>query len=158
MVSNLYQTSTMHFLYLRYDSYFGLLIIMLEKVASFQWFRSGLIVSWSGSIILGWITIRMWARIQKPKTGKYLQLKIYLFIFYFKNCNLLIPRPPWRTSKLQKKPSALKREHLALQNIKFLDPDPIYGSLLSFLASVLTDGRGRGTETVLIYSFIVAFT
>jgi hypothetical protein len=30
-------------------------------------------------------------------------------------------RPSERTSKLQKKPSALKREHPALQNIKFLD-------------------------------------
>jgi hypothetical protein len=29
-----------------------------------------------------------------------------------KNCNLLILRPPW-TSKLQKKPSALKIEHPA---------------------------------------------
>jgi hypothetical protein len=54
-----------------------------------------------------------------------------------KNFNLPIPRPPQRTSKLQKKPSALKREHPALQNMKFLnfllllwvifallDPDP----------------------------------
>jgi hypothetical protein len=30
-----------------------------------------------------------------------------------KNCNLLIPRPPQRMSKLQEKPSALKREHPA---------------------------------------------
>ncbi len=51
-----------------------------------------------------------------------------------KNYNLPIPRPPETTSKLQKKPSALKREHPALQNMKFflllwlifvlLDPDP----------------------------------
>ncbi len=34
--------------------------------------------------------------------------------------NLPIPRPPKRMSKLQKKPSALKREHPALQNMKFL--------------------------------------
>jgi hypothetical protein len=58
--------------------------------------------------------------------------------FWIKNYNLSIPWPPLRTSKLQKKPSTLKREHQALQNIKFLnfflllwvifalvDPDPI---------------------------------
>ncbi len=28
--------------------------------------------------------------------------------------------PPYRTSKLHEKPSALKREHPALQNVKFL--------------------------------------
>jgi hypothetical protein len=32
------------------------------------------------------------------------------FIFFIKNCNLLIPMLPLRTSKLQVKPSALKRE------------------------------------------------
>jgi hypothetical protein len=54
-----------------------------------------------------------------------------------KNCNLLIPKPPYRTPKLQEKPSALKIEHPALQNMKILyfflffwvifdllDPDP----------------------------------
>jgi hypothetical protein len=43
------------------------------------------------------------------------------FFFYFlliKNYNILFPRPP-KPSKLQKKPSALKREHPALQNMKF---------------------------------------
>jgi hypothetical protein len=53
------------------------------------------------------------------------------------------PRSPIRTFKLQKKPSALKREHTALENMKFLnlflllwvifplldpDPDSEYGS------------------------------
>jgi hypothetical protein len=38
-----------------------------------------------------------------------------------KNYNLPIPRPRERTSKLQKNPSALKREHPALQNMKFLN-------------------------------------
>ncbi len=38
-----------------------------------------------------------------------------------KYCNLLIPRPPQRTPKLQEKPSALKREHLVLKNMKILD-------------------------------------
>ncbi len=40
--------------------------------------------------------------------------------FLIKNCNLLIPRPPLRTLKLQKKSSSLKREHLALKNLNFL--------------------------------------
>jgi hypothetical protein len=42
-------------------------------------------------------------------------------IFLIKNCNLLIPRPPQRTPKLQEKPSALKREHPVLKNTKILD-------------------------------------
>jgi hypothetical protein len=66
--------------------------------------------------------------------------QIYSFkeiIFFIKNCNLHTPGPPLRTSKLQEKPSALKREHPAVQNLKFfpvflflrvifalLDPDP----------------------------------
>jgi hypothetical protein len=41
--------------------------------------------------------------------------------FLNQNYNLPIPRPPYRTSKLQKKPSAFKREHPALQNMKFLN-------------------------------------
>ncbi len=50
--------------------------------------------------------------------------KIYsgkIYIFLIKNCNLLIPRPPQRTPKLQEKPSALKREHPVLKNMKLLD-------------------------------------
>ena len=38
-----------------------------------------------------------------------------------KNYYLPIPRLPKRKSKLQKKPSALKREHPALHNMNFLD-------------------------------------
>jgi hypothetical protein len=48
------------------------------------------------------------------------QLEKNLYIFLIKNCHLLIPRPPERTSKLQEKASALKREHPALQNMTFL--------------------------------------
>ncbi len=55
-----------------------------------------------------------------PKIGKiYYWKKLYGFVD--KNCNLLIPRPPLRTSKLQEKPSALKREHPALQKTKFIN-------------------------------------
>jgi hypothetical protein len=60
-----------------------------------------------------------------------------IFIFLIKNCNFLIPRPTKRTPKQQEKPSGLKREYPALQNMKILyfflflwvilallDPDP----------------------------------
>jgi hypothetical protein len=42
-------------------------------------------------------------------------------IFLIKNGNLLIPWPPERMPKLQEKPSALKREHPVLKNMKILD-------------------------------------
>ncbi len=61
----------------------------------------------------------------------------FILIFLIKSCNLLIPRPPKRTPKLQEKPSALTGEHPAIQNMKILyfflflwvifallDPDP----------------------------------
>jgi hypothetical protein len=61
----------------------------------------------------------------------------FFFFFGSKNYNLPIPRPLSRTPKLQEKPSALKKEHPALQNMKILylflflwvifsllDPDP----------------------------------
>jgi hypothetical protein len=60
-----------------------------------------------------------------------------IIFFLIKNYNLPIPRPPKRTPELQEKPSALEREHPALQNMKILyfflflwvifallDPDP----------------------------------
>jgi hypothetical protein len=63
--------------------------------------------------------------------------KIFFIVLNKQKSNLLIPRPPQRTPKLQEKLSALKREHPELQNIKFLyfflflwiifallDPDP----------------------------------
>ena len=70
-------------------------------------------------------------RIQGFETQKL--KKIYSwksYIFFINNCNLPIPSPPWRTSKLQKKPSALKREHPALQNRKFLNFFYFCGSFL----------------------------
>jgi hypothetical protein len=57
--------------------------------------------------------------------------KKIFYIVLIKNCNLLIPRPPERTSRLQEKPSALKREHPAIQNMKFVSFLKIFGSLLS---------------------------
>ncbi len=67
---------------------------------------------------------------------KILAEKNWIF-FLIKNCNLVNSRPPQRTHKLQEEPSALKKEHPALQNMKILyfflhvkvifallDPDP----------------------------------
>jgi hypothetical protein len=53
--------------------------------------------------------------------------------FLIKNCNLTIPRPPLRTPKLQEKPSALKREHPALQKMKILSFFLFFGVILSLL-------------------------
>jgi hypothetical protein len=57
-----------------------------------------------------------WTKIKKKITA---ENKIWFF--GIKNCNLLIPKTPERTSKLQENPSALKREYPALQNMKFLN-------------------------------------
>ncbi len=105
--------------------------------------ESAFISSGSGSSIFGWIPIRI--RIQYgsraliTKNLKKITAKKLNF-FGIKNYNLPIPRPPQRTFKLQKKPSALKRGHPTLQNMNFLkfflllwvifallypDPDPL---------------------------------
>ncbi len=56
----------------------------------------------------------------RPKTEKNFSKKNKKK-FWIKNYNLLIPRPPERKSKPQKRLSALKREHPALHNMKFLN-------------------------------------
>jgi hypothetical protein len=92
--------------------------------ASSQCFGSVIIESGSGSSILGWLPIWIWIRTQSGSTvlmttnwKKMIPIKWYFFI---KKCKLLTPSPQLRTSKLQEKPSALKREHPALRNMKFL--------------------------------------
>ncbi len=57
--------------------------------------------------------------VQKWRSKKTAEISFFLFLN--QNCNLLILRPPKRTSKLQEKPSALKREHPALQKMKFIN-------------------------------------
>jgi hypothetical protein len=52
------------------------------------------------------------------------------FFYFYENYNFVIPRPPERTSKLQQKPSPLKREHPALQNMKFINFFYFCGSFL----------------------------
>ncbi len=84
--------------------------------AFLQCFGSGFVESGYGYKILGWIPIRI------HKLEKIYGWKFFFLFFFIKNCNLRIPRPPKRTSKLQEKPSALKREHPHFfQNMKFLD-------------------------------------
>ncbi len=83
-------------------------------------FRTGLIDSGSGSNILGWIPIPGSRVFMTENLDKFTAGKFLLYIFWIKNCNLLIPRPPYRTSKLQEAFSPQKRT-LALQNMKFLN-------------------------------------
>jgi hypothetical protein len=72
------------------------------------------------------------------KNSKKLQLE-KINIFFFKNCNFLIPRHRQRMSKLQEKPSALKKAQPALQNMKFL-------SLFSiFVGNVCPPWSGYGS-------------
>ncbi len=51
---------------------------------------------------------------------KYSWKFFFILLCLIKNCNLLIPRPLWRTSKLQEKPPALKRQRPALQKWNLL--------------------------------------
>jgi hypothetical protein len=83
----------------------------------FIWYESG-----SGSSILGWIPIRIQSgsRVLMTKNCKKFTAGKKINFLRIKNYNLPSPRPPKRTSKLQKKPSALKKEHIGLQNMKFL--------------------------------------
>jgi hypothetical protein len=56
----------------------------------------------------------------------------------------LIPRFPERTSKLQKKPSALKREYSALQNMKFLNFFLLLWVIFALLDLDSESGSGYG--------------
>jgi hypothetical protein len=74
-----------------------------------------------------------------------------LHFFCIKNYNLPIPRSPERTYKLQKKPSALKRERPALQNMKFLNFFLLLWVIFALLDLDPDSKSGYGT-TVLIES------
>jgi hypothetical protein len=65
-----------------------------------------------------------------------------------KNCNLHFTRPPKRTSKIQEKPSALKRKHRALQNMK-LDFFSIFVGNFCLSGPVSTDLIESGSETLI---------
>jgi hypothetical protein len=82
-----------------------------------------------------------------------------LIFYWIKSYNLPIPRPPYRTPKLQEKPSALKKEHPALQNMKILyfflffwiifpllDPDPDPATQIN--ADPCGSGYGSRSETL----------
>jgi hypothetical protein len=102
-----------------------------------QSFGSVFIWYGSGSSIIGWILILIQSRsrVLMTKNENNLQLK-KLNLFWIKNHNLPIPRPPERMSKLQKKPSALKREHSELQHMKFLHFFYFWGSVLPSLIRI----------------------
>jgi hypothetical protein len=80
----------------------------------------------------------------KSKIGKNLQQK-KLNIFLIKNCTLPFLMPPKSTSKLQKKPTALEREHPG----HFLPPGSGYGcgstDLISNRCIVTTSVKDRIT-------------
>ncbi len=96
-----------------------------------------------------------------PKIEIKLQLKKNLNCFLIKNCILPIPRPPYSMSKLQKKPSALKRGHPTLQNMNF------YQFFFYFCGSLLPSWirihwpdwiriqSGSGSETLMLPHFYI---
>ncbi len=89
-------------------------------------------VSASGSSISGWIPIRIQSgsRVLRTKNWKKFTAERNLF-FWINNYNLpVFLGLHKRTFKLQNKPSALKREHPALKNMKFLNFFCFSGSLL----------------------------
>jgi hypothetical protein len=62
-----------------------------------------------------------------------------------KNCNLPIPRPPLSTSKLQKKPSALKRGHPTLQTMNFYKNFLLLWVIFALLDPVPESESGSGS-------------
>jgi hypothetical protein len=65
-----------------------------------------------------------------PGDQKSKKLTAEKILIFFINYNLSIPRTPQRMSKLKKKPSGLKGEDPALQNIKFQNFFYFCGSFL----------------------------
>jgi hypothetical protein len=65
-----------------------------------------------------------------------------------KNSNLPIPRPLQRIFKLQKKTSALRREHQALQNMKFLNFLRVIFSLLDPYPNPDSGSGYRSTDLI----------
>ncbi len=65
----------------------------------------------SGSSYLSWIPIRIWIQgFDDQKFKKMSRWICFLNFFFIKNCNLLFPRPPWRTFNLGEAFSPQKRE------------------------------------------------
>jgi hypothetical protein len=62
-----------------------------------------------------WIRIRSGSRgFDDQKLKKKRKLNFFLYLFFIKNCNLLM-------AKLKEKPSTLKRKHPTLQEMKFIN-------------------------------------
>ncbi len=103
-----------------------------------QFFGSALVSVWIRASILdqcgsgSWRGSRYRSTALKTKIKTKLQLE-KITIFLIKNCNLLIYRPPLRASKLQEKPSAIKREHPTLQNLKFFPFFLFLGAIFALL-------------------------
>jgi hypothetical protein len=83
--------------------------------------------------------IKSWKKLQMKKNLSNLDEKMAIYC-----TNVLIPGPPKRTSKLQEKPSALKREHPALQQLKFISFFSI------FVSHFCLPGSGSGSHRVRI--------
>jgi hypothetical protein len=62
--------------------------------------------------------------------------KMHFFFFWWKNGYLLIPRPLLRTSKLQEKPSGLKRKQSSLPKIKFINFFQLFWVIFALLDQV----------------------
>jgi hypothetical protein len=103
-----------------------------------QCYGFGFIETGSGSIILSesgagygfeYGSRVLMTKIEEKNTAK----TFFLNFFLIKNCNLIIPRPPQRTSSKQEKPSALKREHPALQKMKFINRFQFFLAIFALL-------------------------
>ncbi len=103
-----------------------------------------------------------WTKTWKRKTYGTAEKNYFLKI---KNYHLLNPRPPWRTPKLQQKPSTLKREHTALPKMKFINflwvifalPDPQYW--FSAVAGWLAGGSSAtDRHRKLVFRFSIGFS
>ncbi len=100
----------------------GTTIITLDGRENFVCFFRGILrklrLTFGRNVPVLWIRIQHLNLYVNADPGfwwqKILQLKKPCFLI---KLQFIYPRLPWRTSKLQKTPSALKREHLAIQKI-----------------------------------------
>ncbi len=105
----------------REDSWYDWMMCHEKAETYKQCCGSRFIESGSGSSILSESGSGYRSRVLITKNWrKKIQLKFFSFLFLIKNFNLFILGLHKRASKLQEKPSALKREHPALQKMTFI--------------------------------------